>query len=199
MPLRPLVPVRLEPKEEPFNWYIINTYHTLENRVKKNIEIRAQNMDLRSKLVQVLVPTEELVVYKNGKKVTQREKLFPGYMIVYMQMNQDTYNCVQGTTGVSSFVTAVENVEVTINDKFVPVTLTEEEIDKILKYVQDPTRDLELEYHIGDWVQIIEGPMENTTASVTGINSSNGTLSLKFTMMGTEVSTQVPAILVEKV
>jgi len=199
MPLKPLVPVILEPQEEPFNWYIINTYHTLENRVKKNIEIRAKNMDLRSKIVQVLVPTEETVLYKEGRKVTQREKLFPGYMIVYMQMDQDTYNCVQGTTGVSSFVTAVENVQVTINDKFVPVTLTEEEMEKILKHVQDPTRDLELEFEIGEWVRIIDGPMDGTTGSVAKINSSNGSLSIKLTMMGTEVLTQVPAISVEKV
>ena len=199
MPLEPLVPVRLEPKEEPFNWYIINTYHTLENRVKKNIEIRAKNMDLRSKIVQVLVPTEESIIHKGGKKVTQREKLFPGYMIVYMQMDQDTYNCIQGTTGVTSFVTAVENVEVTINDKFVPITLTEEEMAKILKHVQDPTRDLELEFEIGQLVQIVDGPMDGTTAAVSKINNSNGSLTLKLTMMGTEVLTQVPAISVQKV
>ena len=201
MSLRPLRTISDEDKTEKepeYKWYIINTYHTLENRVKKNIEIRSKNLDLSSKIVQVLVPTEEQVVYKNGKTVVQRQKLYPGYLLIYMQLDNDTFECIQGTTGVASFVTSVHNDYFQVTDKFVPVTLSEEEIDRILDYVRDSTRDLDLEFSQKDIVTIMEGPMNGLQGEVQRVNSSKSTLSILVDLMGTKVLTEVPAMLVEK-
>lgn len=201
MSLRPLRIISDEDKTEKepeYKWYIINTYHTLENRVKKNIEIRSKNLDLSSKIVQVLVPTEEQVVYKNGKTVVQRQKLYPGYLLIYMQLDNDTFECIQGTTGVASFVTSVHNDYFQVTDKFVPVTLSEEEIDRILDYVRDSTRDLDLEFSQKDIVTIMEGPMNGLQGEVQRVNSSKSTLSILVDLMGTKVLTEVPAMLVEK-
>ena len=202
MPLRPLKTVAIEydTEEEPeYKWYIINTYHTLENRVKKNIEIRSKNLDLSSKIVQVLVPTEEQVVYKKGKAVVQRHKLYPGYLLVYMQLDNDTFECVQGTIGVASFVTSIHNDYLQVTDKFAPITLSEEEIETILNHVRDSTRDLDLEFNLAETVTIMDGPMTGIQGEIQRVNSSKGSLSILVDLMGTKVLTEVPAMLVEKV
>ena len=135
MALRPLratsIPKEAVEEEIEYKWYIINTYTSMENRVKKNIEIRAKNLDLITKVVQVLVPTEESVIMIGGRRQTQREKLYPGYLLVYMQLDNETYDCIKGTTGVASFVSTVDNPWVKEIDKYVPTTLTDEEIDAV--------------------------------------------------------------------
>ena len=203
MPLRPLRPViETEPEEEKepeYNWYIINTYHTLENRVKKNIEIRSKNLDLNSKIVQVLVPTGEKVVYKDGRKTIQRQKLFPGYLLVYMQLDQNTFNCISGTTGVSSFVTSVSNEYLQATDSFNPIILSKGEIDSILDHVREASRDLNINFNLGDFVTIMEGPMDGLRGEIKRLNSSKNSLGILVEIMGTQVLTEVPTILVEKV
>jgi len=201
MPLRPLrtVTAKTEVEIEPeYKWYIINTYHTLENRVKKNIEIRSKNLDLSSKIVQVLVPTAEQVVYKKGKTVVERQKLYPGYLLVYMQLDQKTYECITGTTGVSSFVTSVHNDYFQVTDEFIPITLSEEEIERVLDHVRDSTRDLDLEFSTGQSVTIMEGSMIGVQGEIQRINSSKESLSILVELMGTKVLTEVPAMLVER-
>ena len=86
------IPVSIE-----YNWYIVSTIGTAEDKIKKNVEIRAKNLDLQEKIVQVLVPTEEQVVFKEGKRRVRREKLFPGYILVYMQLETSTYLFVRET------------------------------------------------------------------------------------------------------
>ena len=198
MPLRPLRAISVK-EEMDYKWYIVGTYTAMENRVKKNIEIRAKNLDLGTKIVQVLVPTQDTVVVKNGERKTQRDKMFPTYILIYMQLDQDTYSCVKDTTGVTSFVTIVDNPEVTVSDKFVPSTLNAEEMDLILQYVQTPTEDLELNFSIGDIIEVIGGPLDTRHGTIKRINSPRGSLTVSLEIMGSEVLTTVPAISVQKV
>ena len=198
MPLRPLRAISVK-EEMDYKWYIVGTYTAMENRVKKNIEIRAKNLDLGTKIVQVLVPTQDTVVVKNGERKTQRDKMFPTYILIYMQLDQDTYSCVKDTTGVTSFVTIVDNPEVEVSDKFVPSTLNAEEMDLILQYVQTPTEDLELNFSIGDIIEVIGGPLDTRHGTIKRINSPRGSLTVSLEIMGSEVLTTVPAISVQKV
>ena len=198
MPLRPLRAISVK-EEMDYKWYIVGTYTAMENRVKKNIEIRAKNLDLGTKIVQVLVPTQDTVVVKNGERKTQRDKMFPTYILIYMQLDQDTYSCVKDTTGVTSFVTIVDNPEVAVSDKFVPSTLNAEEMDLILQYVQTPTEDLELNFSIGDIIEVIGGPLDTRHGTIKRINSPRGSLTVSLEIMGSEVLTTVPAISVQKV
>jgi len=203
MPLRPLrtvLAIKTEEEKEPeYNWYIINTYHTLENRVKKNIEIRSKNLNLNSKIVQVLVPTAEKVIYKEGRRTVHRQKLFPGYLLIYMQLENATFECVQGTTGVASFVTSVHNDYFQVTDEFNPIVLTEEEINNILDHVRSASRDLEKDYNTGDFVTIMEGPMDGLQGEIKRINNPKNSFTILVELMGTKVLTEVPAILVERV
>ena len=185
--------------EQEYKWYIIGTYTAMENRVKKNIEIRAKNMDLGTKIVQVLVPTQESVVIKNGQKKVQREKLFPNYILVYMQLDQHTYNCVKETTGITAFVTTVDNPEVEVSEGFSPSTLNEDEIDLILQYVQTPTQNLNLDFSIGDIVEIVGGPMDQRRGPIERINRSKESLTISLEIMESEILTEVPIISVSKV
>jgi transcriptional antiterminator NusG len=196
MPLQPLRAVSTQVEQE-YKWYIIGTYTAMENRVKKNIEIRAKNLDLGNKLIQVLVPTQETSVIKNGEPKVYREKMFPGYIIVYMQLDQYTYDCVKETTGVTSFVTIVDNPEVQISDKFVPSTLCGDEIDLILQYVQSPTKDLNIELSIGDLVEVRGGPMDGKQGPIKRINKSGGSIVISLNVMDSEILTTVPIISVQ--
>jgi transcriptional antiterminator NusG len=198
MSLRPLRAVNTELEQE-YKWYIVGTYTAMESRVKKNIEIRAKNMDLGTKIVQVLVPTQESIVIKNGERKVQRSKLFPSYILIYMQLDQHTYNCVKETTGITSFVTIVDNPEVKVSEGFVPSTLSEDEMDLILQYVQSPTKNLELNFSIGDMVEIIGGPMDQKRGPIERINRSKESLTISLEIMESDILTEVPAISVLKV
>jgi len=196
MPLQPLRAVSTQVEQE-YKWYIIGTYTSMENRVKKNIEIRAKNLDLGNKLIQVLVPTQETSVIKNGEPKVDREKMFPGYILVYMQLDQYTYDCVKETTGVTSFVTIVDNPEVKVSDKFVPSTLSGDEIDLILQYIQSPTKDLDINLSIGDLVEVRGGPMDGKQGPIKRINKSGGSIVISLNVMDSEILTTVPIISVQ--
>ena len=201
MALRALKATSTEIVEEEleYKWYIINTYTSMENRVKKNIEIRAKNLDLRTKIVQVLVPTLDSSTVKNGRHVTLRDKMFPGYILVYMQLTNDAYECVRGTTGVVGFVSTVDNPEIKVIDKYVPITLSEDEITRILDHVVNPTKTIVLNFEVGTWVQVIDGPLDGYMGLIERINTGNGTLNLRMEIMGAMGSTQVPVSSVEKI
>ena len=194
MALRPLRAVNKEAPEQDYKWYIIGTYTAMENRVKKNIEIRAKNLDLGTRIIQVLVPTQETAVIKNGERKVDREKMFPGYVLVYMQLDQYTYDCVKETTGVTSFVTIVDNPEVKVSEKFVPSTLSGDEIDLILQYVQSPTKDVDLNLNIGDVVEVRGGPLDGKQGPIKRINKSTGSLTISLDILGSEILTTITII-----
>jgi len=179
------------PSSIEYNWYIISTLGSSEDKVKKNIEIRAKNLNLQEKIVQVLVPTEEEVVFKNGKRRTRREKLFPGYILVYMQLETNTYICVSGTPGVTGFITG-ENPDFVDSDQWTPVTLSHEETARIISHVQDMTKKAETNFQKDDLVTIIGGPMDAFNGTVLSTNPTKGTATVSVSLMGRDVRTEIP-------
>ena len=180
------IPVSIE-----YNWYIVSTIGTAEDKIKKNVEIRAKNLDLQEKIVQVLVPTEEQVVFKEGKRRVRREKLFPGYILVYMQLETSTYLCVRETPGVTGFITG-ENPDFADSDQFTPITLSHEETARIISHVQDLSKKTETSFQRDDFVTILGGPMDSFTGTVISTNPTKGTAVVKVSLMGREVNTEVP-------
>ena len=175
-----------------YNWYIVSTVTSGEDKVKKNIEIRAKNLNLEDKIVQVLVPTEEQVIVRSGKRRVRREKLFPGYILVYMQLETSTYLCVRESPGVTGFITG-ENPDFQDSDQFTPITLSHEETAKIISHVQEVSKKVGVTFQKGEVVTIIGGPMDGFTGRVVSANQAKGSVVVSVSLMGREVNTEVPA------
>ena len=122
----------IEEQTENRRWYIIHAYSGQEDRVKKNLEQRILTMDVKDKIFQVIVPTEEEMEYKDGQKKINLKKIFPGYILVQMEMDDDSWFVVRNTPGVTGFVSAEDESD----NRPKPVPLEQEEVDRILKQIR---------------------------------------------------------------
>ena len=159
-------------------WYVVHTYSGYENKVKANIEKTIENRKLQDQILEVSVPLEDVIEVKNGKEKTVQRKMFPGYVLLNMCMNDDTWYVVRNTRGVTGFVGPGSK----------PVPLTEEEMRNMgLK------RDQEVvyEFEVGDTVQVVSGVWENTEGVVRLINHEKKSLTISIDMFGRETPVEI--------
>jgi len=159
-------------------WYVVHTYSGYENKVKANIEKTIENRKLQDQILEVSVPLEDVIEMKNGKEKTVQRKMFPGYVLLNMYMNDDTWYVVRNTRGVTGFVGPGSK----------PVPLTEEEMRNMgLK------RDQEVvyEFEVGDTVQVVSGVWENTEGVVRLINHEKKSLTISIDMFGRETPVEI--------
>ncbi|MCH5273830.1 MAG: transcription termination/antitermination factor NusG [Lachnospiraceae bacterium] len=159
-------------------WYVVHTYSGYENKVKANIEKTIENRKLQDQILEVSVPLEDVIEVKNGKERTVQRKMFPGYVLLNMYMNDDTWYVVRNTRGVTGFVGPGSK----------PVPLTEEEMRNMgLK------RDQEVvyEFEVGDTVQVVSGVWENTEGVVRLINHEKKSLTISIDMFGRETPVEI--------
>ena len=159
-------------------WYVVHTYSGYENKVKANIEKTIENRKLQDQILEVSVPLEDVVEVKNGKEKTVQRKLFPGYVLLNMIMNDDTWYVVRNTRGVTGFVGPGSK----------PVPLTEEEM-----WNMGLTREKEVvyEFEVGDTVQVVSGVWENTEGVVRVINEEKKSLTISIDMFGRETPVEI--------
>ena len=181
-----------------YNWYLCNAINHMENKTKKNIEIRTKNLDMQDHIIQVIVPTREIVSIKNGVRKITREKLYPGYLLVFMKLTSASFSCVQDSPGILGFVNIEEVDPVTELPKLAPITLSEEEMNCILEHIKMPTKDLHLDFLEGDTVEITEGPMIDFFGTITDMNSTKGTLSILLSIFGRDTNVEIPAEICRK-
>lgn len=168
-------------KENPKKqWYVVHTYSGYENKVKANLERRVESMGMEDKIFRVVVPTEEVVEYKDGKrKVTQR-KIFPGYVMVEMIITDDSWYVVRNTPGVTGFV----------GSGVKPIPLAEEEVQSILKGMgveTTPTSD----FAVGETVRVVAGPFVNFSGTISEVNPEKGKLRVNVSMFGRETPVEL--------
>ncbi|MDD6034628.1 MAG: transcription termination/antitermination protein NusG [Lachnospiraceae bacterium] len=159
-------------------WYVVHTYSGYENKVKANIEKTIENRKLQDQILEVSVPLEDVIEVKNGKEKTVQRKMFPGYVLLNMYMNDDTWYVVRNTRGVTGFVGPGSK----------PVPLTEEEMQNMgLK------RDQEVvyEFEVGDTVQVASGVWANTEGVVRLINHEKKSLTISIDMFGRETPVEI--------
>ena len=142
---------------EAANWYVVHTYSGYENKVKTNLEKTVENRDLQDMIVEVRIPVEDAVEIKNGKRKTVQRKVFPGYVLVKMVMNEETWYIVRNTRGVTGFVGPGSE----------PIPLTDEEFERMTSCQGTIRIDLE----VGDNVRIKTGSVENAIGTVEEINA----------------------------
>ena len=172
-------------------WYIIHTYSGFENKVRESLRTRADAFGFADRLGEVLIPTEEVVEMRNGKKVTSKRLLYPGYVLVQMAMDDTLWHAVKDTPRVTGFVGGGKD----------PVPLTADEVNSVL-YRQTASAERprpKLTYEKGETVRITEGPFANFTGKVDEINPERDTLRVMVTIFGRSTPVELDFLQVEKI
>lgn len=168
-------------------WYVVHTYSGYENKVKDNLEKAVENNGMQNLIQEVVVPTEEVVEIRNGKRVTSQHKTFPGYVLVRMIITNESWYVVRNTRGVTGFV----------GPESKPIPLTQEELDRMLN---SAASKVEFRVAVGDEVRILSGPLENFTGMVEEIDALRQKLRVKVKMfLGREMQIEVDLDQVEKI
>ena len=171
------------------SWYIIHTYSGFENKVAESLKTRSEAFAFTDKLGQVLIPTEEVVEMRNGKKVTSKRLLYPGYVLVQMIMDDQMRHYVKETPRVTGFVGGGGE----------PVPLTADEVNKILyRETTAVAPRPKLTFEKNETVRIVDGPFTNFTGKVDEINSERNTLRVLVTIFGRATPVELEFLQVEK-
>ncbi len=147
-------------------WYIVHTYSGQEDRVKKNLEQRMETMDVKDKIFEVVVPTEEEVEIKEGERRTVQKKMYAGYLIVNMVMDDESWYVVRNTPGVTGFISAEDERE----KRPKPVPLEDSEVDRIMRRMVSEAPRVRIGYERGDPVRINDGPFADFMGTVDELN-----------------------------
>ncbi len=177
------------PRPEGTAWYVVHSYSGYENKVKKNLEHRIVSMGMEDRIFQVVVPTEEEVELRDGQRRTTERRVFPGYILVEMLMDDDTWYVVRNTPGVTDFVRTGEK----------PVPLREEEVDRIIRRMEADAPRIKVSFKTGQKVRIIEGPFEDFMGTVDAIDTDHGRVRVLVSMFGRETPVEVDFLQVERV
>jgi transcriptional antiterminator NusG len=159
-------------------WYVVHTYSGYENKVKANIEKTIENRKLQDQILEVIVPVQDVVEMRNGAKKVVSKKLFPGYVLIHMIQNDDTWYVVRNTRGVTGFVGPGSQ----------PIPLTEVEM-KNLGITQEPVVSIDVE--VGDSIEVIAGAWEGTISTVTSINMAKQTVTIDVDIFGRATSVEI--------
>ena len=169
-------------------WFVIHTYSGHEDRVRKNLEQRIKLIDSGDEITQIVVPTEEEVEVRSGQKRTVAKKILPGYVLVQMQMSDQSLNIVLNTPGVTGFVGSGNK----------PVPLREDEVGQILKQMEAETPKVKVGFKQGQSVRVTDGPFTDFVGIVDEISADKGKVKVLLTLFGRETPVELDFLQVEK-
>ncbi len=148
------------------NWYVVHTYSGFEEKVKLTIEEKLKKNALEERVTKVLIPTEKVIEVKGGKKKETDRKFYPGYILVEMELDDETWHLIRSVPRVTGFVGGSK-----------PVPIPAEEIEQILQHMEKgPAAPVKTQYESGDQVRIIDGPFSNFTGGVDEVDAEHGKL-----------------------
>jgi transcriptional antiterminator NusG len=193
----PIAALRLSLRYQPGDWYVVHSYAGYENRVKSNLETRIATLDMEEFIYQVEVPTREEVEVRNGKRQHVQNKVFPGYILVRMELTPESYSCVRNTPGVTGFVGSTDRA-----DRPAPLSL-----DEVVKWlapavVTDRKARPEikvLDFEVGNSVTVIDGPFASLPATISEINADQQKLKALVSIFGRETPVELNFNQVSKV
>lgn len=170
-------------------WYAIHTYSGYEENVKRNLEQRIESMDMQDKIFNVLIPTEKKIKIKNGKRKIVTEKIFPGYVLVDMMVDDNSWYVVRNTPNVTGF----------IGTRTTPTPISDEEIKSLQKRmgVEEPTYTIDV--NMGDAVKINDGPFKGYEGKVSNVDDSRGKVKVLVSMFGRETPVELDYLQVKKI
>lgn len=172
------------PNDRPGQWYVVHTQSGYEKKVKSNIEARISSMNMEGSIYEVVIPMEDVVEFKNGKKVTVQKKVFPGYLLVRCQMTDDSWFVIRNTPGVTGFVGQGRQSQK-------PTPLSKREVETFLMVKPDGVeapkqRRPKMEYEPGESVRVKEGPFADFTGTVAEINADQLKVKVLVNIFGRE-------------
>ena len=176
-------------------WYIVHTYSGQEDLVEKNLNLRINSLDMEDRIKQVLVPTEEEVVFKDGKRRSERKKLFPGYILVRMSMDDESWYAVRNTPGVTGFVSTEDERD----SRPKPVPLEDKQIEDILRQVEADSTRVKIALERGETVRITEGPFVDFIGAINDVDESKGKVRVLVSFFGRETPVELDFLQVERI
>ena len=173
-------------------WYVVHAYSGMEKAVERNLRERIERSGMQSKFGRILVPTEEVVEMKNGKKAVTERRFFPGYVLVEMLMDDESWHLVKNTSKVTGFVGGAKNR---------PTPISEDEVMKIVNQMQEGIEKPrpKVEWEVGEVVRVKEGPFTDFNASIEEVNYDKNKLRVSVTIFGRATPVELDFHQVEKV
>ena len=204
--LDPATVLRNELRVQPGDWYVIHSYAGYENKVKANLETRVQNLDVGDYIFQVEVPTEEVTEIKNGQRKQVNRKVLPGYILVRMELTDDSWSTVRNTPGVTGFVGATSR----------PTSLS---LDDVVKFLLPPAAkktagrppaggsseaslerpEILVDFEVGESVTVMDGPFATLPASISEVNAEQQKLKVLVSIFGRETPVELTFTQVAKI
>ncbi len=170
------------------SWYAVHTYSGFEEKVKASIEERARKKGLAERIERILIPTEKVIELRGGKKREADKKFYPGYILVEMELDDETWHLVRSIPRVTGFVGGTR-----------PVPLPEEEVDVIIQHIERaPQQQPKTEYEEGESVRIIDGPFTNFVGVVDEVDMDHGRLKVMVSIFGRQTPVELNFYQVEK-
>ncbi|UCE78759.1 MAG: transcription termination/antitermination protein NusG [Nitrospiraceae bacterium] len=170
------------------NWYVVHTYSGFEERVRLALDEKIESKGLQDKISKILIPTEKVVELKSGKKKESDKKFYPGYILIEMDLDDETWHLVKSTPRVTGFVGGKN-----------PVPIAEEEIDVIMQQVEKgPVPQVKTQFQKGDHLRIIDGPFSNFNGFVDEVDMDHGRLRVMVSIFGRQTPVELDFYQVEK-
>ncbi len=179
------------PANPDLKWYVVHAYSGMEKAVERNIQERIGRAGMQSKFGRIMVPTEEVVEIKNGVKRTTERKLFPGYVLVEMVMDDDTWHLIKNTSKVTGFVGGAKNR---------PAPISEADVMKIVHQIQEGTEKPrhKVEFEVGEYVRVKEGPFTDFNGTVEEVNYEKSKVRVSVTIFGRATPVELEFAQIEK-
>jgi transcriptional antiterminator NusG len=171
----------IPPAERPGDWYVVHTYAGYENKVKANLDTRIRSMNMEDKIFEVVIPIEDVIEFKGGKKQVVQKRVFPGYLLVRMYVDDDSWYVVRNTPGVTGFVGSGAK----------PVPLAPREVEKILQVKPVERLKPRLEFELSESVRVVTGPFANFTGTISDINVDQSKVKVLVNIFGRETPVEL--------
>ncbi len=175
--------------EQNKNWYVIHTYSGYEDAVAKNLKQRIESLDMGDKIFNVIVPKEKKIKIKNGKRKTVEEKIFPGYVLVEMIVDDESWYVVRNTPRVTGFLGAGTT----------PIPVSQKDIDDLMKRMDAGEPEFQIDFEIGATVKIMDGPFKGFEGKVSEIDQERGKIKVLVNMFGRDTPVELDSLQIKKV
>lgn len=176
-------------KSEEAKWYVVHTYSGHELKVANQLQIRLDSMNIKQKVFEILVPTQEKIQVKKGEKKTIKEKIFPGYMLIKMIIDDQSWLAVRTTQGVTSFIGTAKK----------PTPISNKEVDAIKKFMSMEAPKYKSTFSVNEAVKIVEGPFNEFLGTVDKIDESKGKIHVLVSIFGRETPVELDFMQVSKI
>lgn len=170
-------------------WYVVHTSAGHEMRVMENLRQRIETMGLQGRVFEMIVPTQDKIVIRGGKKATVKEKIFPGYLLIKMALDDPTWLAVRTTAGVTGFVGTGNN----------PTPLSEAEVINIQKFVSSPAPRFKTKFSVGEAVKITDGPFTDFLGTIHEMDEERGKVKVLVSIFGRETPVELDFLQIQKV